>query len=158
MAIAFFHTWTTYGTWLPGDARGWFKRGRGLQTPDAMRELEASLIMTEDALVLDEEQRRIVEKTIADHCRIRDWELHAVNCRTNHVHVVVTADRDILVVREQFKAWCTRKLKEHQRAMAGNNPTEPREKWWTQRGWDEYVDDEDALAATVTYVAEGQGR
>ena len=75
--------------------------------------------MTEDACILDLEQRRLVEKTIADHCRIRGWELHAVNCRTNHLHVVVTADRDADTVREQFKAWCTRKLKEQQRTLTG---------------------------------------
>jgi hypothetical protein len=38
--------------------------------------------------------------------------LHAVNCRSNHVHVVVTANRDPDEVREQFKAWCTRRLKQ----------------------------------------------
>jgi len=34
MAIAIFSTWTTYGSWLPGDERGWWQRGRGLQLPD----------------------------------------------------------------------------------------------------------------------------
>ncbi|MGC3972040.1 MAG: hypothetical protein QM775_33275 [Pirellulales bacterium] len=29
--LAFFLTWTTYGTRLPGDERGWVKRGHGLQ-------------------------------------------------------------------------------------------------------------------------------
>jgi REP element-mobilizing transposase RayT len=54
-----------------------------------------------------------VEDTIHDHCRIRGWHLHAVNCRTNHAHVVVTApDRDPEEVMDQFKAWCTRRLKE----------------------------------------------
>jgi hypothetical protein len=111
MAIAFFSTWTTYGTWLPGDQRGWFKRGHGLQESDPLREFEAALRMTEDAVTLDHQQRRLVEKTIADHCGIRQWMLHAVNCRSNHVHVVVTApDRPIEVPREQFKSWCTRNL------------------------------------------------
>ncbi len=157
MAIAFFHTWTTYGTWLPGDERCWFKRGRGLQLPDPRREFEAALLMTEDALVLDEEQRRIVEATVADHCRIRHWELHVVNCRTNHVHVVVTADRKIEEVRQQFQAWCSRKLKEHQRARCGPNAASMREQWWTERGWDLYLDDEECLAGAVEYVSEGQG-
>ncbi|HEV8059271.1 MAG TPA: hypothetical protein VGP68_05340, partial [Gemmataceae bacterium] len=75
MAIAFFSTWTTYGTWLPGDNRGWFKRGRGLDGPDSWREFAALLRMSEGALVLDLEQRRLVEKTIADHCTIRKWTL-----------------------------------------------------------------------------------
>jgi hypothetical protein len=30
--IAYFLTWTTYGTWLPGDERGWYaKQASGLQ-------------------------------------------------------------------------------------------------------------------------------
>ena len=93
MAIAFFSTWTTYGTWLPGDPRGWYQRGRGLQEPDALRQFEAALRMTESAVTLDSDQRRLVEKTIADHCAIRSWDLHAVNCRSNHVHVVVYLTR-----------------------------------------------------------------
>src|SRR5262245_26539839 len=117
MAIAFFSTWTTYGTWLPGDPRGWYQRGHGLREPDALRRFEAALLMTEDALILDAEQRRLVEKTIADHCVIRKWVLHSVNCRSNHVHVAVTAPgRTIEVPREQFKAWCTRRLKEFDQA------------------------------------------
>jgi REP element-mobilizing transposase RayT len=154
MAIAFFSTWTTYGTWLPGDPRGWYQRGRGLREPDALRHFEAALRMAERALTLDAEQRRLVEKTIADHCAIRKWVLHSVNCRSNHVHVAVTAPgRKIEVPREQFKAWCTRRLKELEQARRSL----VRENWWTERGWDEYIDDEDALADVNIYVLEGQG-
>src|SRR5436305_385128 len=110
--LAYFLTWPTYGTWLPGDERGWVQHGKGWQLPDAIREHEAKAQMTEDACILDEEQRRLVEQTIADHCRVRGWALHAVNCRTNHIHVAVTADRDPDTVCAQLKAWCTRRLKE----------------------------------------------
>jgi len=144
MAIAFFHTWTTYGTWLPGDARGWFLSRRGLQPADIHRELSSAMHMTEKALRLTDAERAIVEQTITDHCKIRNWELFAVNCRTNHVHVVVAANRELPVVREEFKAWCTRKLK----AAAGV----ARKKWWTERGWDEYIDDDEGLTATIDYV------
>src|SRR5262245_2873958 len=137
MALAFFSTWTTYGTWLPGDPRGWYQRGRGLQESDAMRRLEALFLMTESALILDPDQRRVVEDTIAAHCAIREWALHAVNCRSNHVHVVVTAaGRPIELPREQFKSWCTRRLKEKERGRPGSAAA--RENWWTDRGWDEY--------------------
>src|SRR5947207_14204937 len=132
MAVAFFSTWTTYGTWLPGDPRGWYQRGRGLQGPDALRRFEATLLMADAAFALDPDQRRVVEQTIIDHCAIRQWVLHAVNCRSNHVHVVVTApDRPIELPREQFKAWSTRRLKER------SGPAAVRRNWWTQRGWDE---------------------
>src|ERR1043166_311132 len=110
--LGYFLTWATYGTWLPGDERGWVEYHQGWKSPDPIRKLEAEARMAEDACVLDTEQRRLVEKTIEDHCRIRKWKLHAVNCRTNHSHVVVTAPLEPKQARIQFKAWCTRRLKE----------------------------------------------
>ena len=47
--IGYFLTWVTYGTWLPGDSRGWVEHRHGWQLPDPVRELEASARMTEDA-------------------------------------------------------------------------------------------------------------
>jgi hypothetical protein len=125
--LAFFLTWTCYGTWLPGDKRGWVAKPGKFREPDSELEAAAKQLMTEPALSLDSEQRVVVERTIADHCRFRGWHLHAVNCRTNHIHVVVTAPgRSPDVVMEQFKAWCTRRLKERDKTR--------RQNWWTQRG------------------------
>ena len=120
--VAFLLTWTTYGTWLPGDERGWSDHRHGFQLPDPILELEARARMTEDVCLLDDEQRRIVENTIRDHCQKRGWNLHAVNCRTNHVHVVVSSDRDPEEVRDQFKAWGTRKLNEFELERRQNSP------------------------------------
>ena len=154
--LAYFLTWSTYGTWLPGDERGWVEYQHGWKLPDALRKLEAEARMAEDACVFDLEQRRLVERTIADHCRIRGWRLHAVNCRTNHLHVVVSADRHPDDVRKQFKAWCTRCLKELER----KRPCEPvravRENWWTERGSRRYINDEESLEAAILYVRDGQ--
>jgi hypothetical protein len=102
--LAYFLTWPTYGTWLPGDGRGWVQYRRGFQAPDPVKELEARARMTEDACRLDELERRVVEATIASHCRIRNWALHAVNCRSNHLHVVLTAGEHPDQVRDQLKA------------------------------------------------------
>ncbi|MBI2805935.1 MAG: transposase [Planctomycetes bacterium] len=110
--LAYFLTWSSYGTWLPGDDRGWVEYRHGWRPPDPVRKLEAAGRMTEDACLLDHEQRQLVERQIAETCRFRGWELHAVNCRSNHVHVVVTADKDPKAVRNDLKAWCTRRLKE----------------------------------------------
>jgi REP element-mobilizing transposase RayT len=149
MAIAFFSNWTTYGTWLPGDGRGWFQSRRGWREPDQRRAFSAALRMRADAVTLTDEQRRLVEVVVAEHSVVRDWELHAVNCRTNHVHVVVSAgDRSIELPREQFKSWTTRRLRE--------TTTDGRTDWWTERGWDVYIDDPDDLAAVVEYVLDAQ--
>ncbi len=156
MAIAYYFTWANYGTWLPGDSRWWLRHECGLQPPDPILELEARARMTEDACLLDDEQRQLVETTIAKHCTVRQWVLHAVNCRTNHVHVVVSAVAEPHIVREQFKAWATRRLKELERSRSGIKPGEERENWWAERGWDELIDDEESLAAVNAYVRDGQ--
>jgi REP element-mobilizing transposase RayT len=160
-ALAYFLTWPTYGTWLPGDERGWVEYRRGWQLPDPHRKLEAEARMTEDACVLDSEQRQVVERTIAEHCRIRGWELHAVNCRTNHLHIVVTAALPPKQVRMQFKAWCTRRLKELEVKRLGctcpdDIAVRVRQNWWVERGSDRFISDNISLEAAILYVRDGQ--
>lgn len=157
--LAYFLTWSTYGTWLPGDERGWVEYGHGFQPASPVRQRVAAAGMTDDPCWLDQKQRDLVEKTIEDHCNLRGWTLHAVNCRSNHLHVVVTADRDPDTVREQFKAWCTRKLKEMQKELlAGRGQDQPRlrTEWWTERGSDRYINDDRALEAAIQYVKDYQ--
>ena len=147
--IAYFLTWVTYGTWLPGDARGWVEYRKGWQPPDPMRELEAAASMTEDACRLTIEQRRAVEEQIAETCRHRSWQLHAVNCRSNHIHVVVSAGWAApKKVRSDLKAWATRCLKDR------FDPQ--RENWWAERGSIRYLNDEISLDGAIVYVLEGQ--
>ena len=91
--LAYFISWTTKGSWLHGDPRGWVMDGiEGIREPDAELYERMRQQMSDDAVVLDHEQRAIVMKTINEHCAIRHWTLHAINARTNHVHIVVTAN------------------------------------------------------------------
>jgi hypothetical protein len=109
--LAYHITWRTYGTWLPGSEDGWVKhKTLGIRDESAPLEKHARDLMTQDAVVLSESQRAIVEQTIRDHCQFRNWTLHAVNARSNHVHVVVSADIHPDQVMSQFKAWCSRRL------------------------------------------------
>ncbi len=158
MSVLAYHiTWTTYGTWLPGDARGWVKKGEWhVHPPDPERERDARERMVESAVVLTEEQRALVEQTVRDHCRIRGWALHAVNARTNHVHVVVTADRDPDEVRDQFKAWCSRKLSDAAGLTEAVAKKAGRRHWFTEGGDKERIEDEEYLENAIRYVLEGQ--
>lgn len=143
--LAYLITWTTYGTWLPGDGRGWVEDGTpGIRAPDAARRAEARGRLSEPPVTLDEAQRTLVEATIRAHCEVRRWTLHAVNARSNHVHVAVTAD-DVPpeTVMDQFKAWCSRRL----------NECGPRRKhWWTRHGSTKWINDEDYLRNAINYV------
>jgi REP element-mobilizing transposase RayT len=119
-----------------------------------VREQSAKRCMTEVPLHLDDEQRAIVEATIRRHCEIRGWYLHAVACRTNHVHVVVTARVDPETIMDQFKAWCTRHLKQNE--VPKPNDSFRRQKWWTQRGSKRFINDDVGLEGAIRYVLEGQ--
>ena len=155
--LAFFFTWVTYGTWLPGDRRGWVDYRNGWKLPNPIFEMESKARMSEDACKLDAAQRVIVEATIADHCLIRGWELHAVNCRSNHVHVVVSAHREPKEIQRQFKAWCTTKLKDAERAKLGEH-TAVRDNWWAERGSRRWINSETSLEAANIYVKDVQDR
>jgi len=112
--------------------------------------------MTEKPLFLEESQRIIVNETVALHCQIRGWHLHAVNCRSNHCHSVVTANsHDGEEVRDQLKSWCKRKLKEEQRSR-GIDAKRIREKWWTGKGSVRYLFDKESLEAAIRYTLEAQ--
>ncbi len=148
--IAFFITIATYGTWLPGDERGWVEYQKGWQLPDPVRELEAAAKMAENAKILQARQRQLVEDQVRETCEHRKWICHAVNCRTNHMHAVVGAfETPPKRVRADLKAWCTRRLKE-------NALPEITEDWWAERGSIRWVFDDEGLDQVVQYTLEGQ--
>ena len=150
--LAYLITWTTYGTWLPGDERGWIKSGvEGVQEADPRREVFARRAMTGPCVVLETEQRKKVDSTIRRHCQIREWELHALNVRTNHVHLVVTAPVTPEEVMNQLKAWCSRRLNE---TVSGGEPR--RRKWWTEHGSTRWIHHEGDVLRAIEYVTEEQ--
>jgi REP element-mobilizing transposase RayT len=145
--IAYFMTWTTYGTWMPGDQRGWWRGHDFHRQNDLMCDMSVSN-MKESAFTLSPDQRGIVEATLTRHCEIRSWALHTANARTNHIHVVVTAPGCTpKTVRDQFKAWCTRRLQ----------PTSPtRERFWTEGASCRWINHEEDLQAAINYVNDAQ--
>ena len=148
--VAFFLTWPTYGTWLPGDGRGWVDYRRGWKLPRPVLEREAAARMAEDACRLNAAQRGAVEAQFHETCGRRGWVLHAANCRSNHVHAVVTAtDCAPERVRADLKAWATRRLK---------RTDSTRTNWWAERGSTRYVWEEAGLAEVAAYVTDAQDR
>jgi REP element-mobilizing transposase RayT len=149
--LAYFLTWTTYGTWLPGDDRGWNrKRDHDSLEPSIARQESAIGQMKETPYLLAKPEREIVEDTIRKHCEIRNWAIHAVNVRSNHVHVVATAPATKPeTVVSQFKTWCTRKLKAK---CAG------RSRFWTEGASTRWINTEAELAKAIEYTLEAQDR
>ncbi len=152
--LGYLITWSTYGVWLPGDVRGWTKESAGQQPPNRLVERDAIRRMKADPVKLSGVHRTTAEATIRRHCEIRGWELLAVNVRTNHVHVVVAAPEHPDEVRSQFKAWCSRRLSELERATGGS--TNGKRTWWGEGGSSRYLFDEKSLDAAIAYVRDAQ--
>jgi hypothetical protein len=71
------------------------------------------------------------------------------------VHVVLSSAAPPKLIREQPKAWCTRRLNEQQ-AEAGISEHERRCKWWAERGSIRWIFQESELIAAIDYVLNQQ--
>lgn len=132
-----------------GTGGGWNDWHQGWKAPNPRLVEYAQSIMTEAAVELSVAQRLIVEATIIEHCEIRKWHLWAKNCWTKHLHAVITANGcKGETVRDQLKAWCTRKLKSQ------SNPA--KKNWWTEGAFVESIHTEDDLAAAIQYTNDAQ--
>lgn len=98
MALAYFLTFSTYGTWLPGNAKGSVDREhRAYDTPllpiDPARENSAREQLAQPPYILDAAARDFVCQAVIALSAERGWNLLAVPVRSNHVHVVIQAER-----------------------------------------------------------------
>ena len=101
-------------------------------------------------VILNLNQRKIVEHAIQEVCEQRKYALHAVNARSNHVHSVVTALRRPEYVLNSFKAYATRKLRETNLLSESVKP-------WARHGSTPYLWTEEEMERAIDYVINGQG-
>jgi len=107
--------------------------------------------MVDRPYVLCDLGRGIVERVMREHAAVRRWEIHAINVRTNHVHVVVDCrgSHTPELAMQQFKSWATRRLVEAGLA-------ERDQKLWTDHGSTRYLNDSDSLMSAIEYVSNRQ--
>ncbi len=148
--VAFFLTWSTYGSWLPGDSRGWVDNHGVMRPPnDRLRRFVAGTLRG-PPVILASAQRQLVERAVAEQCGFRVWTLHAVNCRTSHVHAVVTASgRRPDEVLRHLKAWCSRQLSQGRKRSRT---------WWSRGGSVRWMFDMHAVESVIAYVRECQDK
>jgi REP element-mobilizing transposase RayT len=150
--LGLFITWTVYGTFLPGDSRGWRHRSSGVELGRPLLESWHRDRLNHDVVLLVAKMRAVVEAAIREVCTIRVWTLWAVSVRSNHVHVVVTAPRyKPILVRDQLKAKATRELRQSFDIWQ-NRPV------WTEKGDIEFLDNESEIEQCVVYVTDVQDR
>jgi hypothetical protein len=118
----YFITFTTYGARLHGDERGsvdeWHNRyGEPAMEPRPGLEAFERALLESAPVVLSANMRGAVEAAIRVRCRFAGWHLWTVNVRTNHVHVVVSADEPPERVMNSLKARATFTMR--QRGLIG---------------------------------------
>jgi REP element-mobilizing transposase RayT len=153
--VAYFITFSTYGARLHGDARGTSDDSHNAyNTPllgyDERRWEAERALMRDGPFVLDSAGRRVVLEAIHDAVSFREWTLHAVSVRTNHIHVVVTASGRPEPVLTKLKARATRALRDT--GLTGRN-----QPVWAHHGSTRWLWDETALVAAIDYVNHAQG-
>ena len=150
--LAYFLTWTTYGTWLHGDVRGSVDRhnacpGIDYHEPRPAWEAASRDRMDSAPVILSPRARALVDQAIRQHADFRGWGVLAMNCRSNHVHAVLTAGGVAPKrVMTELKAYATRALRQAGEAVP--------QKTWTRHGSTRYVWTEASLQAAIRYVEE----
>ena len=158
---------TTYGTRLPGDARGSITSVRDLRADEAptgvRREHDlpgepwedaipglyrsALDLMTGPPILLDPTHADVLLVQFRETAAYRRWVLRAVAIMVNHFHMVVQVpdDPDPRRILADFKAYGTRVLNRRY-------GTPPSDTWWTTNGSKRKLKDDEALAAAIRYV------
>lgn len=154
-SLAYFITFTCYGARLHGNPNGSVERlrdGGGVRelAIDRPREQHERSLLVAGPASLEASQRQFVASAIEGVAEFRGWTLWALNVRSNHVHVVVSAPVQPERVMNAFKSWATRRLREA--GLASETA-----RLWTRHGSTRYLWKEEDIAAAVQYVLEGQG-
>jgi REP element-mobilizing transposase RayT len=135
-----FLTWTTYGTWLPGDERGFVSPKFEGDSPERRH--------NEPGRPYDQ-GRETLRRQFEESARHRGWRLLAGAIMANHVHLVVgvPGDPDPAALLRDFKSYASRALnRQHTRPVDGT--------WWTEQGSKRKISDWETLGVVLRYVRE----
>jgi REP element-mobilizing transposase RayT len=156
-------TWTTYGTWLPGEDRGfvspvressdekWRSQNRlgttySRSMPGLRRASQSRLKCS--PIYLNVEQAQVIFGQFQETAAYRSWQLEAVAIMANHVHLVVSLGTDVNsdVLLRDFKAYASRALN-----VRWNKPVSGT--WWAESGSKRKKANRYAVENSIRYVA-----
>ena len=142
IALGYMVTFTTYGTWLQGDERGYVKKGRIYPGNKALRRINKKL-QSQEAVILTKVQQQIIKKAIIKEAVAQGQKIYVLSVRPNHVHIVVqNSQQPVSKIIAYYKKVARIALK-----TAGHNG-----KLWT-RGYDKrFCFDKGSLERRIKYV------
>jgi len=105
-------------------------------------------LMGEPPVTLNGEERVVVLRSFVETCRVNGWELHVVHVRSNHCHLLLTAEAPPERVMTKLKAYATRHL---------NRRYGRRERRWAVHGSTRWLWDVEGAIAAAHYAIGAQG-
>jgi REP element-mobilizing transposase RayT len=160
-------TSTTYGTWLPGDVRGFVSPvendpGPRIRHNEPGAPCDADIpglrqsardLMRGKPIYLSGEQAAAVRDQFLETVRYRGWELHAASVMANHFHAVVESPAEIhsTQILGDLKSYASRTLnKRWSKPVSGT--------WWTEAGSRRPLPGQQAVTEAVLHVVTRQDR
>jgi REP element-mobilizing transposase RayT len=157
-----FLTWTMYGTWLPGDCRGFVSPVHDQRGFLVLHNLPGTPYDKDHPHLEEYARSRLKGPPIYfrfDHANTcltqfhettkhRSWWLLATAVMCNHVHIVVgvPGDPSPRKLLQAYKSYASRAL-----TSAFGRPKS--DTWWTESGSKRKLNDEEVIVAAVLYVA-----
>jgi REP element-mobilizing transposase RayT len=154
-------TSTSYGTWLPGDERGFvspIETGIGPQIRHNVPGTEydadipgyarsASRLLKCPPIFFNVAQATAMMSQFHETTAHRGWRLCAAAILVNHFHIVVgvPGDPEPETLLRDYKSYASRRLNEIWPRPASNT-------WWTESGSKRKLPDANAVIAAVDYV------
>ena len=85
--IGYLITWTTYGSWLQGDKRGYVKKGRTYPAKQSLADSNRQRLSRE-VIKLTKKHRQIVANAILRKAGQLNQKVYALAVTSKHVHIV----------------------------------------------------------------------
>lgn len=164
--FALFLTWTTYGTWLPGDERGHVSNtirpdgtfeakhnqvGTPYRCDDDITRRRAKALQRYPTTWLSPNRALVAAESLVEAASERRWRIVRGAVMANHLHVVLlNIPDDGPAVRRVLKGVSQRRLTE--RTNGGNS-----RRWWTAGGSDRYLHGERSIQGAIRYVEHQAG-
>lgn len=152
--LAYFLTWTTYANHLRGHRSGSTDHRRDQQgnaqiLPSTRLEQRERNRLSGRPYTLTPQARTVVAQAISTHAGFKQWEILAIEVRSNHVHLLIRSSTPPEAVMTSCKRWATKALRET--SLLGKDA-----KAWTRHGSTRWINDEDSLIKAFQYITEFQ--
>ncbi len=140
--IGYMLTWTTYGSWLQGDKRGFVRDEEILQGDERILEL-CKKLQKGPTVKLTKREKAVVEAAILNEAERISHKIEALAICTNHIHLAAQpSDKSVERIVSMYKSAATRALRYYGRTG----------RIWT-KGFDKrFCFTQDELARKIAYI------